>query len=30
MSSVFDVFEGPLGMMLASLIVLCTGVVCFA
>jgi hypothetical protein len=28
MSGAFGVFEGPLGMMLAALIVLCTGVVC--
>ena len=28
MGSAFGVFEGSLGMMLATLIVLCTGVVC--
>jgi len=28
MSSAFGVFEGPLGMMLATIIVMCTAVVC--
>jgi len=27
MSSVFDVFDGPLGLLFAGLIVLCTGMV---
>ena len=28
MSSAFDVFEGPLGIMLTALILLCSGVLC--
>ena len=27
MSGVFDVFDGPLGLLFAGLIVLCTGIV---